>query len=101
MSMTTFPLTDAQIEALARRRAGARLGWIIHASVFVGVNLLHVALALWHGRVPAVHGFGMAAWAFALAMHGLWVFVLGNGSALADRLVARERARLQSRRDPW
>ena len=92
-------MTDAQIEALARRRANARLGWLTHAFVFIGVNLFLVSIALAHGRAPRILGIGTLAWAFALGMHG--IAVLGIGSALLDRLVARERTRLVAQRDPW
>jgi hypothetical protein len=95
------PLNDTEIEVLARRRANARMGWIAHACVFLAVNLLHVAIAFSHGRLPTPIGIGMLAWAFGLAMHAGWVFAFGNGSSLAERLIARERARLQAQRDPW
>jgi hypothetical protein len=101
MSTLTSDLTDDQIEAIARRRAGARLGWLSHATVFVAVNLLIVVLALLHGRTPTVFATGMVAWAFGLAMHGLGVLVLSDASTIGQRLVARERARLQAQRDPW
>lgn len=95
------PLSDTEIEVLARRRASARMGWIAHACVFLAVNLLHVAVAFSQGRVPTPIGLGMLAWAFGLAMHGAAVFVFGSGGSLAERLVARERARLQAQQDPW
>jgi len=95
------PLNDAEIEVLARRRAKARMGWIAHACVFLAVNLLHVAIAFSHGRVPTPIGIGMLAWAFGLAIHGMWVFAFGSGSSLAERLVQHERARLLAQRDPW
>jgi|SRR6476620_7873729 len=94
-------LSDTEIERLARRRAHARIGWIAHASVFLAVNLLHAAIAVSHGGVPGPIGAGMLAWAFALALHGAAVAVFGAGSNFTERLVARERARLQAQRDPW
>ena len=39
------PLTPEQIERLARRRAGAKLGWYVHATVYVLVNLLVFAIS--------------------------------------------------------
>jgi len=94
-------LSDTEIEHLARRRANARLGWIAHACVFLAVNLLHVAIAFSHGRLPGPIGVGMLAWAFGLALHGAFVGVFGAGGRLTERLVARERARLLAQRDPW
>ena len=42
--MRNHTLTTDPIERLARRRAGAKMGWYIHASVYLLVNLLLVAL---------------------------------------------------------
>ena len=36
----TTPLTPEALEKLARKRAGAKLGWYAHASVFVLVKSL-------------------------------------------------------------
>lgn len=81
------------LESLAQQRAGAKLGWYVHAFFFVVVNLLMLALSR--------HGFGqrpwsvfpLLGWGVGLALHGVSVFVLGNG--LRERLVRRERERLQ------
>jgi hypothetical protein len=101
MSTMTTRLTDDQIEALARRRAAARLGWMSHATVFAAINILIYVLGLVHGRTPHVFGPGMVAWGFGLAMHGLWVLFSTDVTALGHRLVERERARLLAQRDPW
>ncbi|WP_427911621.1 2TM domain-containing protein [Ramlibacter sp. MMS24-I3-19] len=101
--MTAFAtrLTDTEIEDLARRRARARIGWLTHAFVFLAVHLLLAAIALASGHAPRLFGVGTLAWGFGLAMHGVSVLVHGSGTALVDRLVARERARLLAHRDPW
>ena len=46
--------TADPIERLARRRAGAKLGWYLHASVYILVNLLLVTLSVASGRHWAV-----------------------------------------------
>ena len=96
--MTTIAITtDPEIERTARRRVRARLGWIVHASVFVLVNLFLLALSSLTGAHHITVGaFG---WAFALAVHGLVVLVFGGG--LLETMVRRERARLLVQRDPW
>ncbi|MDE2607916.1 MAG: 2TM domain-containing protein [Burkholderiales bacterium] len=91
------PLSPEEIEHLARRRAGAKMGWYIHATLYVLVNLLLVAVSS--------HGFGhrpwspfpSIGWGIGLALHGISVFVLGKGSSLREHLVDRERDRLQRR----
>lgn len=91
--------SDAQIEQLARRRAGAKLGWSIHASVYIAVNLLLLTLSALSGRHWAVlPAFG---WGLGVLVHGLVIFVIGGSGGLHGRLVQRERNRLSLQRDPW
>jgi hypothetical protein len=87
------------LERTARRRASAKLGWYIHATVFVLVNLMLAALAASSGRNWAI--FPAFGWGLGLAIHGVVVFVLTGGAGLHDRLLQRERDRLQLQRDPW
>ncbi len=90
-------LSTREIERVARRRAGAKLGFFIHAAVFAAVNLVLGTVAFASGRDWAVYpAFG---WAVGLLVHGAVVFVLAGD--LFTRLVDRERARLQTQRDPW
>jgi hypothetical protein len=87
------------IERTARRRAGAKLGWMIHALVFVAVNLLLAALAASAGRNWAI--YPALGWSVGLAVHGIVVFFLTGGAGLYEQLLQRERDRLQAQRDPW
>ncbi|MGZ5195771.1 MAG: 2TM domain-containing protein [Ramlibacter sp.] len=88
-----------RLERTARRRAGAKMGWYIHATVFVVVNLLVALIAAAAGRDWIV--YPSMGWAVALAIHGVVVFFVTGGAGLHERLVQRERARLQLQRDPW
>mgnify|MGYP001766035439 CR=1 FL=1 len=92
MSHTATP----DLDQLARRRVGARLGWLTHATVYVLVVGGLTAAAHWQGRNPPL---GAAlGWGLGLAIHGLRVFAAGTGSAWRDRLVEAERQRLMARR---
>ena len=90
-----MPMTPEDIDQLARKRAGAKLGWYAHAAVFTLVNLM-----LWG---MSRYGFGnrpwsvypLLGWGLGLALHGISVFVLGTGSGLRERMVQKERERLQ------
>lgn len=83
------------IDKLARRRAGAKLGWYIHALVFVLVNLLLAVLSASSGRGWAI--YPALGWGLGLAIHGAVVFMVTGG--MMDRLVEHERRQLA--RDPW
>jgi hypothetical protein len=87
-------ICDDDIERLARKRAGAKLGWYLHALVYVVVNLVMFGLSRygWGQRPWSV--FPLLGWGLGLALHGVSVFVLGTGSGLRERMVQRERERL-------
>ena len=86
-------------ENLARKRASAKLGWLIHACAYVVVNLFLILVALSTGKTWAV--FPLLGWGLGLAMHAAVVWLASGGNALHARLLARERARLAAQRDPW
>ena len=94
------PQTPVQdIERLARRRAGAKLGWYIHAIVYIAINLMLALLAASSGRNWAI--YPSVGWGIGLAIHGAVIFLVTGGAGLHERLVQRERNRLQLQRDPW
>ena len=97
--MNATALQDPALEQLARKRARAKLGWYIHASVYVAVNLLLAALSAMSGGNWAV--FPAIGWGIGLAVHGAVVFLVTGGAGLHERLVQRERSRLTSQRDAW
>jgi len=92
-------MTEQQIDKLARRRAGMRMGWLVHATVYVCINLLLATLAAASGRHWAV--FPALGWGVGLAVHGLVVLLAMPGSGLRERLVRQERQRLMAQRDAW
>ena len=82
------------LERLARRRAGAKMGWFVHALLYACVNA-GLALIAWHtGRTW--HLYPLVGWGLGLAIHGLAVW-LGSGTDLYQRLLEAERKKLQHR----
>lgn len=92
-------LSPAAMERLARRRAGAKLGWFIHAAVFVCVNALLLTISLASSKPWAF--FPLMGWGLGLAIHGAAVWLCSPGSALHERLLQNERRALAAQRDPW
>lgn len=92
-------MSPTEIERLARRRAGSKLGWFIHATVFVCVNALLMTISLASGKPWAI--FPLAGWGLGLAIHGAAVWLGSPGSALHERLVQNERKALAAQLDPW
>ncbi len=97
--MNATPLQDKTLEQLARKRASAKMGWYIHASVFIIVNLLLAGLSAMSERHWAM--FPAFGWGIGLAIHGFVVFIVSGGAGLHQRLVQQERERLTLQRDPW
>lgn len=93
-------LNPDDIERLARKRASAKLGWYLHASVYVLVNLYLFAVSQYGYGGRHWHAFPLLGWGLGLALHGVSVFVIGKGSSLRERMVQRERERLQRERGP-
>ncbi len=94
MASTPF-MSPEEIERLARKRAGAKMGWLIHATVYVAVNLLLFAFSeLGFGRRPWSLATPLV-WGLGLTVHGASVWLLETGGRLHQRLVQHERERLQ------
>lgn len=92
-------LSDAEIERRAHKRVAVRVGWLVHALVYVAVNALLMTLAWISGRHGAV--YPLLGWGLGLALHGVVVWMGLPGNALYQRLLQRERLRMQPQRDPW
>lgn len=89
------PLSPEDIDRLARQRASAKLGWYLHATVYVLVNLLIFSVSQYaFGTRPWSLG-PLLGWGLGLVLHGISVFVLGRGSSLRERLVQREREHIE------
>ena len=90
--MKTTDLLEPALERQARRQAGSKLGWYIHAIVYVAVNLMLVLLSAMSGKHWAI--FPALVWGLGLAIHGMVVFLVTSGTDVHARLVQREREHL-------
>ncbi len=93
------PLSAEDIDCLARKRAGAKLGLYSHAAVVV-IGILFVFSVSQYGfgqRSWSIKPF--LAWGLGLALHGASVWLLGAGGSLHERMVNKERERLQRAQD--
>lgn len=86
------------IEQRARRRAGMKMGWYIHAGVYVAVNLMLAVLSAMSGRHWAI--YPALGWGLGLAIHGIVVYLVTHAQ-LWQKLVERERRALGASGDPW
>lgn len=93
-------MTLDEIEQLATRRAKAKLGWYIHAGVYLVVNGFLFLLSTYGPGRQHWAIYPALGWGLGLALHGISVFALGNGSDLRERMIQKEREHLQRRRQP-
>jgi hypothetical protein len=84
------------LDRIARRRAGAKLGFYIHATVYLVVNAALYAINDRYTPSVAWNVWPLMGWGLGLAFHGLAVFFLGSGSSLRQRMVAHERRALEA-----
>ena len=92
-------LAFEEIDRPARKHAGAKLGWYTHASLYLVINLRMFAMSKYGFGSRSWSPFPLFGWGLGLALHGISVFVLGAGSGLRERMVRREREKLQRQQD--
>jgi hypothetical protein len=95
----SLKLSPEEIDKLARKRAGAKMGWYIHATVYVLVNLMLFAISEFGPGQKRWSIYPLLGWGLGLALHGVSVFLLGTGAGFRERLVERERQRLLREQD--
>jgi 2TM domain len=84
------------IESRARRRVGIKLGFYVHALVFVLVNLGLFAISNLAGN-GRWHLWPLWGWGLGLAIHGLVTFANLRGEGLRQRMIGSEIERLRRR----
>lgn len=81
------------LDRQARRAASLKYLWLVHATVFVLVNL-----GLWlAGHRSGWLGLPTGGWVIGLVIHGLVVWLRPLGQVVYERLLQHERDRLQGR----
>lgn len=92
--MNSLQSAPTDLERRARRRVGIKLGFYIHALVFVLVNVgLFVANSVAGGHRWA--HFPLLGWGLGLAIHGLVSFLSLQGQGVRERMLEREMERLR------
>jgi len=89
---------DDSIETRARRRVARKIGFYIHALVFVLVNtglyVINTTAGGYRWNVWPLFG-----WGIGLAVHGIVTFISLQGEGLRQRMIDSEIEALR-RRDP-
>jgi hypothetical protein len=86
-----------QVEQRAHRRVKLKMGFMLHATVFVLVNLGLALINLASGG-QSWHLWPLAGWGLGLAIHGIVTLASLRGEGLRERMLEREMARLKGGR---
>ena len=88
--------TLPSLERRARRRIGMKIGFGIHALVFVLVNAGLFVIDNASGG-PRWSQFPLMGWGLGLAIHGIVTFLALQNDGLRERMIHAEMERLRSR----
>ena len=86
--------TDEQLRQRAKRRVNQKMGFYIHLTVYVLVNLGLAAINLLSGG-QRWHLWPLAGWGVGLAIHGLVTFASLRGDGVRERMLDAEVERLK------
>lgn len=87
-------LSEQDLQRRARRRVNQKMGFYIHATVYLLVNL-GLAAINFAGGGKAWHLWPLAGWGLGLAIHGFVTFASLNGDGLRERMLDDEVERLR------
>jgi hypothetical protein len=93
-SHTSLPLDPLDIQA--RRCVALKLGWLVHAFVYLCVNTGLFLIAQSSER-SGWNAAPLLGWGLGLSIHGLVVLARLTGDGWREQWVARERQRLSQR----
>ena len=89
-------MNEHDLPRLARRRVKQKMGFFVHATVFVLVNLGLAIINLANGGKTWML-WPLAGWGLGLAIHGFVTFARLNGDGLRERMLQAEVERLRRR----
>lgn len=95
---TVMNSNEDDMRRRAQRRVKQKMGFYIHASVFVLVNLGLAAINL-AGGGKAWHLWPLAGWGLGLAIHGVVTFASLRGEGLRERMFETELERLKRQKE--
>jgi hypothetical protein len=88
-------MKDTDISRIAQRRANAKIGFFIHAAVFILVNIGLYFINMHTSPNYQWSVWPLGGWGLGLAIHGVVTFLSGSG--IRERMVEAEMKRLQKK----
>lgn len=91
----TGSMNEAELRAAAAKRVDAKLGFLIHAVIYLAVNGYMAVTGELAGQISPSFVWCAGAWTLALVIQGISVFFDGPG--LRRRAIEAELERLRAR----
>jgi hypothetical protein len=88
-------MTDAELETRAKKRVEARVGFVIHAAIYIIANTGFVAIWALSGTGYPWFVWPMLGWGIGIVSHGL-TLAFGPDSERGQRAIERELHRLRT-----
>ena len=87
-------MRQTEIYGTARKRAAAKYGFFIHASVYVAVMILLVVINLLTSPGTVWSIWPLLGWGFAVGLHGARVHWFADRNTILDALTEKEMRRM-------
>ena len=94
-------MTQSDEYAKARGRAEAKYRFFVHAGVYAAVMVLLVVINLVTSPREIWFAWPLIGWGFAVALHGVRVFLLVDKNVIIDKLTERELRHSSAGKDDW
>ena len=82
----------------AKKRVEAKIGFYIHLSVYIAVNILLIIVNISTSPQYLWFKWPLIGWGIGVFSHGLGVFVFTGGSAIKDQMIEREMKKEASKK---
>ena len=74
----------------ARKRVEAKIGFYVHLSVYIAVNILLVIVNISTSPQYLWFKWPLIGWGIGIISHALGVFVFTGGSAIKEQMIEKE-----------
>lgn len=93
-------MDDQEAYERAKKKVDAKIGFYIHLTVYVGVNLLLLIINLATLPEPRKGFFQdywfywpLLGWGIGIVFHALAAYIFSNGTSMKDRMIEKEMAK--------
>ena len=83
----------------AKKRVEAKVGFYIHLSVYIAVNILLIIINLSSSTKDLWFQWPLIGWGIGVLFHGLGVFVFSGKPVITERMIEKEMKKEASQKE--